>query len=103
MRVLRHLNKLKIDVAMLQETHLRKENIKRMCKFWLGELVGLGARDKKAGVLILLRKNMALEVSTTDADEEGRQVSITVTHRTTSFRLTNIYALNSPLLIISKK
>lgn len=41
MGVLRHLNKLNVDVTMLQETHLREEDFKRM---W--------GQGRKVGVII---------------------------------------------------
>lgn len=36
MKVLRHLRKLKTDVAMLQETHLHSQDFFRMRKLWMG-------------------------------------------------------------------
>lgn len=53
-RVLRHLKKLKTNIAMLQETHLPAHGFHRMCKLWVGEVVGSPAIDRKAGILILL-------------------------------------------------
>lgn len=57
----------------------------------------MGTRQEGGGYH-LLKKSIGLEVLTTDADEEGRRVSITVTYGTTSFRFTNVYAPNSPII-----
>lgn len=51
----RRLKKMKIDVAMLQETHLQENDFQRMCRLWVGEVVGevVGsvAVGRKAGSL----------------------------------------------------
>lgn len=61
--VLRHLKKLKTDIALLQETHLRKEDFEIIRRLWVGEVVGSEGRGRKAGVLILIRKNVKINIS----------------------------------------
>lgn len=58
MRVLRHLKRLRADIALLQETHLSEQDFHRMRWLWVGEVRGSSARDKKAGVLILVHKQL---------------------------------------------
>lgn len=67
-----------------------------MSNLWVGEVLGSGAQCWRAGVLFLLRRNLSLTVMTTDSEEVGRRVSVIVLYGTTSFRLTNLYAPNSP-------
>lgn len=56
MTVLRHLRNLKVDIAMLQETHLSEADLKRLKKMWVGEVRGALAMGKKGGVITLLNK-----------------------------------------------
>lgn len=49
-KILRHLKRLKADLALLQETHLAEEDFHRLKKWWVGEVVGSKARGKKAGL-----------------------------------------------------
>lgn len=96
--ILRHLKKLKPDIALLQETHLEEIDFKRMCKLWVGEEHGSAAKGRTAGTLILLRKGLTAKVITTDRDEEGRRISIVLDRGkgTTPLTITNVYAPNSP-------
>lgn len=97
-KVLRHLKKLHTDIALLQETPLGTQDYFRLKKFWVGEVVGSPAKDKKAGVLILMKKNLPYCIQNIDRDEEGRRISITLTNRSKHrepFTISNIYAPNS--------
>lgn len=57
---------------------------------------GSGAADRKASVLILIRRNLGLKVISKYADEMGRRISVVISTEHSSMRLTNLYALNSP-------
>lgn len=96
--VLRHLKKLRTDVALLQETHLPERDFQRMRKQWVGEVVGSPAIGKKAGVLVLIRKGINMTIADTESDREGRRVSVVMEKGTLALRITNIYAPNSPTL-----
>lgn len=54
-KILRHLKKLHVNVALLQETHLLTENFDRLKKNWVGEVIGLPGIGRKAGVIILIK------------------------------------------------
>lgn len=45
MKVLRHLKRLKADVALLQESHLEESDFFRMQKLWVGEVLGSAAGE----------------------------------------------------------
>lgn len=62
MKILRHLKHLEADIALLQETHLSSSDFQRMKKPWVGEDVGSKAIGRKAGVLILLHKNLQYDL-----------------------------------------
>lgn len=72
MRVLRHLKKLKADIALLQETHMKAEDYFRLKKLWVGEVYGFLAVGKKGGVLTLIHKKCTYKTEQVDADEKGR-------------------------------
>lgn len=57
MQTLRHLKRLRPDVAMLQETHLWVEDLQRMHKLWVGTVYGSPAKGGKAEVITLIHKN----------------------------------------------
>lgn len=58
MKILRRLKRIHTDIVLLQETHLKDEEFKRMQKLWVGNVLCSGAVDRKAGVMILVHKNM---------------------------------------------
>lgn len=93
--ILGHL-KLRTDIALLQETHLPEIDFHRMNKQWVGEVVGLPALGRKAGVLILLRKGLRVKILDVEGDEAGRRATILLEENGVQIRITNIYAPNSP-------
>lgn len=58
LKILRHLKRLKMDIALLQETHLKSPDFQRMKKLWVGTVLGSDASNRRAGVLILIHKNL---------------------------------------------
>lgn len=40
MMVLRHLKRLRADVALLQETHLEEKDFPRLQRLWVGKIYG---------------------------------------------------------------
>lgn len=76
MRVLRHLKRLKADIALLQETHLENKNFFRLKKLWVEEIHGSAAKGKKGGVSTLIHKCCPYTTHLIDKDEEGIRVMI---------------------------
>lgn len=58
--------------------------------------MGSAAMGRKVGVLILIRKGLRLKTISTDVDGAGRRASILFEDGGVQFRVTNIYASNSP-------
>lgn len=58
MQILRHLKHLWANLALLQETHLFVDNLSCLRKSWVGAVYGSPAVGLKAGVAILLHKNL---------------------------------------------
>lgn len=96
MMVLRHLRKLGADVAMLQETHLHAKDYFRMRKLWVDQVYGSEAIGRKAVVMILIKKNLPVEVTENTQDDQGRRVSILLKLPSDTIRVTNVYSPNSP-------
>lgn len=71
--ILRHLKKLRTDIALLQETHLLEKDFPRMAKTWVGEVVGSPALERKAGVMILLKKGLRINLLSIERDDKGRR------------------------------
>lgn len=96
MKILRHLKRHKVNIALLQETHLQVEDYHRMRKLWVGEVVGSPALGNKAGVMILFNKNLSYNILSVENDTHGRLVTTGVKFPTFSIQITNVYAPNSP-------
>lgn len=54
MAVLQQLKRLKVDIALLQESHLKTTDFLRMWCLWVREVLGSLSDGGKAGVLVLL-------------------------------------------------
>lgn len=96
MMVLRHLRKMGGDVAMLQESHLQGKDYFRMRKMWVDQVYGSEAIGRKARVLILIKKNLPVEVTEDTHDDQGRRVSLLLKLPNETLRITNVYSPNSP-------
>lgn len=97
--VLRHLSKLKVDIALLQETHLSAADFPRMKKFWVGCVYGSPAVGRHAGVVIFIKKNLAFTFQDLLTDSEGRRLSLHFQLYETDYVLYNVYAPNSPISV----
>lgn len=60
--VLCHLKRLRAKVALLQETHLVKEDFICMQCLWVGKVVASLAVGDKAGVLVLIHKHLPWDI-----------------------------------------
>lgn len=95
MVVLRHLKRLKADIALLQETHLTKANFICMRKLWVGQVLGSSAVKGKAGVF-LVHKYLLCEVISVQEDSKGRTLTAQLKMSAREWVITNVYAPNSP-------
>lgn len=69
MAVLCHLKHLKADIVILQETHLTTADFSHIRKFWVGQVLGSPAIKGKAGVLLLILKQIPCEVLSLQTDK----------------------------------
>lgn len=90
MAILRHLKRLRTDVALLQETHLSADDLTSLCKLWVGTVYGSPALGRKAGVAILLHKNLKHMVRDVKIDLTGRKMTLHMTLDTRHVAITNI-------------
>lgn len=65
-------------------------------KLWEGDVLGSFAVGQKAGVVILLHKNLQYTLCSVDADQLGCNLSALLTIATREVTITNVYAVNSP-------
>ena len=96
MKILRHLKRLKADIALLQETHLSASDFPRMKKLWVGTVLGSEAVGRKAGVLLLIHRNLPCTVQAVNTDSQGRLVSAHLKIGSKDLVISNVYAPNSP-------
>lgn len=94
MQILRHLKKLRPDIAMLQETHLGEGDLSRMKKLWVGTVYGSPAQGNRAGVLTLIHKHFPHTLVSHDTDEEGRISHLVIDHYGERLNLFNVYGPN---------
>lgn len=76
LKILHHLKRLKTDIALLQETRLTPPDFHCMRKLWVGNVLGSSSLDHKAGVIILIHKNLPYKVLFVHTDNQGHFISI---------------------------
>ena len=93
-RVLSHLRSLDVNIAFLQETHLRTSNHNRLRKVWVGQLYHSIFEGKSRGAAILINNNTPFIMQKVTADHLGRSVVVTGTLYNVPLILANVYAPN---------
>lgn len=96
LKVLRHLQRTKTDIALLQESHLTSLDFHHMKKLWVGTVLGSDAVGRKAGVLILIHKNLPCKILSMDSDDQGCFLTAHVHLGNRDRLISNMYAPNSP-------
>lgn len=76
LKILCPVKRLKTDITLFQETHLTSPDLHHMKKLCIGTVLGLNALDRKAGVIILIQKNLPCKVLSIDTDSQGRFIYI---------------------------
>lgn len=94
LKILHHLNRLKTDIALLQETHLKTPDFVRMKKLWMGTALGSEVVGRKAGVLILIHNNFPCEII--DTDDQGHFITAKLRLGNKDLQISSVYAPNSP-------
>lgn len=67
-----------------------------MRKLWVGKTYGSAAVKGKAGVLILIHKNLPCDIVSSTQDEEGHLLTVHLRVSSKNLVVTNVYAPNSP-------
>lgn len=86
-----YLKKGKIDIAMLQETHLNDEEHLKLQQCGFDQVYFSSFTTKSRGVAILIRKNLPVKVSNCIKDKYGRFVLILASLYGEDFALLNVY------------
>lgn len=77
-KLLMYLKQKKADIAFLQETHLDAAESKKLQRDWVGQIFYSTFSSSRRGVIILIRKTVAITVYDQKSDTEGRWVAIDV-------------------------
>lgn len=75
-KILCYLKKEKVQIAMLQETHLTDSEHLKLKKDWVGQVYYASFNSRRRGVAILVHKSLPLTEIEVRADKLGRYVVI---------------------------
>lgn len=76
-RVFNHLNRVRCDIAFLQETHFLSRDQFRLKKGWAGHTFHSRLDSRSRGTAILAQKKIQLSATSVTLDPEGRFVIVT--------------------------
>lgn len=93
-RVLTHLRQLQVDIAFLQETHLKISDHLHLRTRWVGEVYHSRFQSRSRGAALLIGKHVPFISSQTDADPMGRYVIVTGKLYNIPVILATVYAPN---------
>uniref|UniRef100_A0A667ZXY0 exodeoxyribonuclease III n=1 Tax=Myripristis murdjan TaxID=586833 RepID=A0A667ZXY0_9TELE len=93
-KVLSHLKSLDCDIALLQETHLSKEESLKLKQRWVGQIFFSPGTSASKGVCILIAKKILFTVLDVITDKEGRWVIVSGELENNKIILMNLYAPN---------
>lgn len=97
MSILRHLKRLRINVALFQETHLSTDDLTCLRKLWGRFRLWLTSTiGRKARVAILLHKNLRHTIRDVKTDSAGHKMTLHMTLDSKQVAFTHIYVPNSP-------
>uniref|UniRef100_A0A3P9HAV9 exodeoxyribonuclease III n=1 Tax=Oryzias latipes TaxID=8090 RepID=A0A3P9HAV9_ORYLA len=88
------LKKEKVQIALLQETHLTDHEHSKLKHDWVGQIFYSSYNSKSRGVAILIHKNVPFTVEKIVKDKEGRYIAITGILYGEQILLGNVYAPN---------
>lgn len=84
------------DIILLQDTHLVEADFPCMYKLWVGQIHSSAAVKGKAGMLLLIHKNLPCNVFSLEHDSEGRIMTARLKILSRGWALINVYSPNSP-------
>ncbi len=84
----------KIDIALLQETHLTDAEHAKLIRQWQGQIFYSFFTSQSRGVATLIGKNVPLQVDNVERDKQGRYLILKGSIAGDSITLVNIYDPN---------
>lgn len=93
-KILAQLKSLNMDIAFLQETHLKQQTQIRLRANWIGQTYYSSFTSKARGTAIIIRKGIPFKLKNSISDKEGRYVIVTGEIYNTPLTMINIYAPN---------
>lgn len=90
-KILSSLKKEKVDIAMLQETHLNNEEHLKLQQCGFDQVYFSSFTTKSRGVAILIKRNLPIKVSKCITDKYGRFVLILASLHGEDLALLNVY------------
>ncbi len=94
-KILSYLQSLSCNIAMIQETHLTKQESLKLRQRWVGQVFSAPGSGAARGVSILISKRISFVPSIIKADDDGRYLVLSGTLQNEKCTLVNIYAPNS--------
>uniref|UniRef100_A0A3B3IJ21 exodeoxyribonuclease III n=1 Tax=Oryzias latipes TaxID=8090 RepID=A0A3B3IJ21_ORYLA len=94
LKVLSHLDDLKADIALLQETHLSTQSQDLLCSSKFPVIYSSSYNSKQRGVAVLINKNVTFTHKDTVTDPEGRFVIINISIQNKDYCIASIYGPN---------
>ncbi len=91
------LNINRVNVVFLQETHSNDENEIEWNRWWEGNLVLSHGTNNSAGVAILFKKGLSVNILYTEEIVKGRVLLLKIEYGEHVFVLMNVYAPNNGL------
>ena len=82
------------DIIFMQETHSTKRDEEVWEREWGGKIVFSHGERNARGVMILIKKNLELDILDVDKDDSGRVLYVVVKLGSAHMLLVNIYAPN---------
>ena len=93
--VLNFLKETKASVICLQDTHWVNQDIPKIKEIWGNKCFIHGKRSNSRGVAILVTDNFEYEVVTSNYDNDGNYICLTMKLESVSINLITIYAPNT--------
>lgn len=93
-KILAQLKSLNMDIAFLQETHLKQQTQIRLRANWIGQTYYSSFTSKARGTAIITWKGIPFKLNKSISDKEGRYVIVTGEIYNTPLTMINIYAPN---------
>ena len=93
-QIFSYVKSLRLDFAVLQETHSEADTVKLWKTEYRGELIASSLNSQSAGVAILIKRNLNVQIHQKIVDEQGRFIILDITAKEQRFTLAGLYGPN---------